>query len=68
MLNYKVSFFKYFNSLWKKTYNNVFSLHILWSDEPHLVTKPLEVLLQAREEILISRMLLRVARVAMVNE
>jgi hypothetical protein len=62
-LNYKVSFCKYVNSLWKKTYKNVVSLSSLWSDEPHLGAKPLEVLLRVREERLSSGMHLIVVRV-----
>jgi hypothetical protein len=57
-----------FNSLRKKTYNNVFSLCSLWSDEACPGPEPLEVLPQAREERYIFRMLLRVARVAVVND
>jgi hypothetical protein len=49
-------------------YNNVFSLCILRSDEPHLGVKTLEVPLRAREERSISSMLPRVARVEVVNE
>ena len=67
-LNYKVSFCMSFNSLWKKTYNNVFSLWSLWTDEPCSGPNPLEMLLQEKEEIYISRMLLRVERVTMVND
>jgi hypothetical protein len=49
MLDYKVSFFKSFNSLWKKTYNNIFSLCSLRSDEACPGPNPLEELLQEIE-------------------
>jgi len=67
MLNYKVPFCNYLNSLFKKTYINIFSLGSLWSHEACPCPNLLEVFLQAREEIYISRMLLRVERVALVN-
>ena len=66
--NCKVLFCNFINSLWKETSNNVVSFSSLQSDEPHLGEKPIEVLLQTREERLIFRILLRVARVTVVNE
>jgi hypothetical protein len=58
----------FINSLRKKTYNYVYSLWSLQSIEAFLGLEPPKVLPQAGEERLISRMLLRVARVARVSD
>jgi hypothetical protein len=54
--------------LWKKDYNDVFSLCHLQSDEPRPGGKIVGILLRPSEEISISRMLLGVARVTLVNQ